>query len=113
METGVRRPVWFVHGARDGDHHPLAEEVRALAAANPEVRVHVAFSRPRPEDRSGRDYDSAGRVDGALLARLAPGPDAHYLLCGPTAFMAEIQSALEADGVPAEFIHTESFGPKG
>ena len=48
-----------------------------------------------------------------MLAGLAPGPDAHYLLCGPTAFMAEIQSALEAGGVPAEFIHAESFGPKG
>jgi ferredoxin-NADP reductase len=34
------------------------------------------------------------------------------MLCGPTGFMANVQTALEHLGVPAERIHTESFGPK-
>ena len=110
-ETG--RPVWFVQGARDGAHHPLAKEVRALAATRPELRLHVAYSQPRAEDEAGRDYDSAGRIDGDLLARLVEARDAHYLLCGPLGFMAGIQDDLEARGVPAEQIHTESFGPQG
>jgi len=107
------RPVWFVHGARDGDHHPLADEVRALAAADPSVRTHVAYSRPRPEDQSGVDYQSIGRVDGSLLAGIISNADAHYLLCGPTRFMADVQTDLQRRGVPAEQIHTESFGPAG
>ena len=111
-ENGAR-PVWFVHGARDGDHHPLADEIRGLAAGRANIRVHVAYSRPRTEDESGRDYHSEGRVDGALLAGLAGNVDAHYLLCGPVGFMAEIQTDLERRGVPAERIHTESFGPVG
>ncbi len=107
------RPVWFVHGARDGDHHPLAREVRELAARNPGVRVHVAYSRPKPEDAFGTDYDSEGRVDGTLLSKLMGNLDAHYMLCGPKRFMADVQSALERRNVPAERIHTESFGPVG
>ena len=110
---GGARPVWFVHGARDGQHHPLAEEVRNLAESRPSFNVHVAYSRPGPEDRIGRDYDSAGRVDGALLARLVEAVEAHYFLCGPTRFMADVQSALERQGVCPERIHTESFGPAG
>ncbi len=110
---GGERPVWFVHGARDGGHHPLAREVRDLAARRTGVRVHVAYSRPRPEDEAGVDYDSEGRVDGALLASLIEDVGAHYFLCGPTRFMADIQTDLERRDVPAEHIHTESFGPVG
>jgi hypothetical protein len=106
-----KRSVWFVHGARDGAHHPLAGEVRDLVANRPGVRVHVAYSRPRPADQAGSDYDSVGRVNGALLADLVDHPDAHYLLCGPTRFMADVQTELERSGVSADHIHTESFGP--
>ena len=106
-------PVWFVHGARDGGHHPLAREVQELAGARAGVRIHVAYSRPRTGDEAGVDYDSEGRVDGALLASLVNNIDAHYFLCGPTRFMADIQSDLESRNVPGELIHTESFGPAG
>ena len=70
------RPVWFVHGVRDGAHHPLAREARDLAKKRSGIRVHVAYSRPRPEDRIGVDYDGAGRVEGALLADLVADREA-------------------------------------
>lgn len=111
-EPGAR-PVVFLHGARDGGHHALADEVRGLAARRGGIRVHVAYSQPRPDDAIGRDYDSTERVDSALLANLVEDRDAHYYLCGPTRFMADIQTALERRGVPADHIHTESFGPAG
>lgn len=109
-DSGDKRPVWFVHGARDGAHHPLASEVQTLIARHPNAKRHVAYSRPRPEDRSGIDYDSAGRIDDALLAGLEDSADANFLICGPVEFMAEIQSNLESIGVPTTFIFTESFG---
>jgi ferredoxin-NADP reductase/predicted pyridoxine 5'-phosphate oxidase superfamily flavin-nucleotide-binding protein len=105
------RPVWFVHGARDGDHHPLAEEVRNLVAERPNINTHVSYSRPRPEDELGTHYDSKGRVTGKLLETLVQNVDAHYFLCGPTRFMADIQAALEQQNVPSEQIHYETFGP--
>jgi len=87
----AERPVWFVHGARDGDHHPLAGEVRALAEKKPGIRLHTAYSNPRPEDMLGRDYDSEGRIDGALLADITKSSEAHYLLCGPVGFMTSLR----------------------
>jgi hypothetical protein len=107
------QPVWWVHGARDGAHHALAGEVRRLTEAHPEVRTRVAYSRPGPEDAPGRDYDVAGRVDADLVADFVGAADAHYYLCGPAAFMATVQAGLEERGVPADRIHTESFGPAG
>jgi ferredoxin-NADP reductase/predicted pyridoxine 5'-phosphate oxidase superfamily flavin-nucleotide-binding protein len=106
---GDSRRVWFVHGARDGRHHPLADEVRGLAARAPNVRLHVAYSRPRPEDELGRCYDSAGRVDGALLEKLMPGLDGDFYLCGPIGFLASVQENLEARGVLPERIRSETF----
>ena len=106
-------PVWFIHGARNGAHHIMAEETRDLAQGRENVHLHFAYSRPDIEDEIGRDYDTRGRVKGRLVMDLVAAPDAHYLICGPTAFMADIQDALESNGVPPERIHTESFGPKG
>ena len=65
------------------------------------------------EDEIGKDYDIEGRVDGALLTTLVKNVDAHYFLCGPTRFMADVQSDLESQNIPAEQIHTETFGPAG
>ena len=88
-----------------------ADEVRDLVAGRPGFNAHVAYSRPRAVDRQGRDFDSEGHITGALIARVVGEMDAHYFVCGPTAFMAEIQADLERQGVPVEQIHTETFGP--
>lgn len=103
-------PVWFFHGARDGAHHPLGDEVRRLAGARDGITTHVRYSRPRPEDGG---HDAAGRLDGATIAEAVDRFDAHYYLCGPVAFMAAVQSELEHAGVAPERIHSESFGPRG
>lgn len=107
------RPVWFIHGARDGDHHVLSQETRDLVASRPAINLHVAYSSPSAADRAGEDFHSEGRIDGALVTGLVDAPDAHYLLCGPAPFMATVQDALERNGVSPQNIHTESFGPKG
>jgi len=107
------RPVWFVHGARNSDHHALAREMKELAAGRSTINLHIAYSRPLAKDKLGTDYHSEGRVDAALIRSFMALPEAHYLLCGPTAFMADIQDALEEHGIPSESIHTESFGPSG
>ena len=111
-EDGAR-PVWFIHGSHDSAHHALASEIRDLAARRPGINLHIAYSKPLAEDKLGIDYDSEGRIDGDLIASLSALPEAHYLLCGPTAFMANIQNTLEKQGIPSERIHTESFGPAG
>lgn len=109
----VEKPVWFVHGARDGAHHPLAEEVRDLIAGHEHVHAHVAYSRPREADVEGVDFDSRGRVGAGLIAELVPDPDVDFYLCGPTGFMADVQSGLIERGVNPDHVHAETFGPVG
>ncbi len=106
------RPVWFVQGARDGRHHPLRDEIRALVDdRRNNTALHVAYSRPASDDVIGRDFDSEGRVDADLLMRLLPMDEAVFYLCGPTSFMADIVEGLRQHGVPADRIHSETFGP--
>jgi ferredoxin-NADP reductase/predicted pyridoxine 5'-phosphate oxidase superfamily flavin-nucleotide-binding protein len=107
--AGTETPVVFVHGARDAQHHSLREEVRAVADAHANVELHVRYSRPGVSDVKGLDYDSSGRLDAELLERLLPGFDANFYLCGPAAFLADLQQALRRAGVPTGQIHTESF----
>ncbi|MGI9431658.1 MAG: pyridoxamine 5'-phosphate oxidase family protein [Myxococcota bacterium] len=105
------RPVWFFHGARDGRHHALATEVTEVARQHERARTHIMYSQPGAKDVLGRDYDTVGRLSGADIVAALPRLDADFYVCGPATFMAEVQAALEAGGVLADAIHTESFGP--
>ncbi len=57
---GGKRPVWFLHGARNGQFHALREEVNSLG-----VNVHYRYSRPRPEDEG--HYQSTGYINAELI----------------------------------------------
>ena len=105
------RDVLFLHGAIDGDHLPLAEEIRRVAGRASNVRLHTTLSRPREDDHGGAGHQGVGRIDTALLKDLNIDPKAHYMICGPLGFMADLQSMLQDLGVTAEHIHTETFGP--
>ena len=105
------REIWWLHGARSSRDHAFAAEARALLASLPNVRTHVYYSRPGPDDVEGRDFDSAGRLTASLLAELDPPRDAEAYVCGPTPFMDEICAGLAAIGLEASRIHTEPFGP--
>lgn len=107
------RPVVFVHGARDGRHHPFAAEVDQLIAGRGPARRVFAYSRPRPEDRLGEGFDHVGRIDVPLLESLVSGLDADIYLCGPTGLMEGLRAQLEARGVAASRVFTESFGAAG
>jgi ferredoxin-NADP reductase/ferredoxin len=104
------REVWWLQAARDGAERPFAAEAAGLLATLPAARSHVCFSRPRPEDEPGRDYDSAGRMSVDLLRRLEVPHDAEAYLCGPTGFLTDVAAALVEVGVAPSRIHTEIFG---
>jgi len=107
----TEREIWWLHGARSSRDQSFATEVRALLSSLPNVRTHVCYSRPGPDDLEGRDFDSAGRLTASLLIQLAPPRDAEVYLCGPMPFMEEISAGLAAIGIDASRIHTEPFGP--
>jgi uncharacterized protein len=108
------RPIWFVHGARDGRFHAFREEVMALAKPtagipqeHPNLNVHFRYSRPRTEDEG--HYQSIGYVDAALIKDLIQ-QDAEYFLCGSPSFMQSIMEGLKESGVPKNRVFFESFG---
>ncbi|MBD3655702.1 MULTISPECIES: pyridoxamine 5'-phosphate oxidase family protein [Marinobacter] len=103
------RPVYFIHGVRNGSHHPFADEVRALAKRHPKVHVNTVYSQPRNSDRQGRDYDHRGHIGIDLLTAMVPALDADFYLCGPSGFLADTVAALSESGVESDRIHTETF----
>jgi ferredoxin-NADP reductase/MOSC domain-containing protein YiiM/ferredoxin len=105
------REIWWLHGARSSREHSFAAEARALLASLRNVRSHVCYSRPGPDDLEGRDFDSAGRLTASLLAELEPPRNAEAYLCGPAPFMEEVSAGLAAIGLGAAHVHTEPFGP--
>ncbi|UIJ73460.1 pyridoxamine 5'-phosphate oxidase family protein [Aurantimonas sp. HBX-1] len=107
------RPVWFVHGARDGAVHAFGAEVDAAIRRHSNARRKVFYSTPTDHDRTGTTYDVQGRVTAADLLELKAGSDAHYMICGPTRFIADLREGLETAGVPVDQIHSETFGPAG
>ena len=110
-EENSNRQIWGLHSARNSRHHSFAAEARALLASLPNARAHVYYSRPGARDVQGRDFDTAGRLAGSVLAGLEPPRDAEAYLCGPAPFMDEISAGLAAFGIDAARIHTEPFGP--
>jgi ferredoxin-NADP reductase/predicted pyridoxine 5'-phosphate oxidase superfamily flavin-nucleotide-binding protein len=105
------RSIFFIHAARNGSEHVFSPHVRALAQRNPNLTVHVRYSRPCPEDVPGRDYDSTGRIDRMLLQSLLPLDDYDVYLCGPAGFMQATYDLLTGLAIADERIHAEAFGP--
>lgn len=104
------RPIWFLHGARDGQYHAFHKEVLNIAEQNPKVQVHFAYSRPRPEDEG--HFQSTGYIDSALIQTFVRR-DAEFFLCGSPPFLQSIREGLQTWGVPEDRVFFESFMKAG
>lgn len=93
------REVWWVHGARGPDEHPLAAEAHELLASLPRAREHVFYSSVPP-----------GRLTKNTLKDLALPTDATAYVCGPASFMSDMTDGLTALGLDPGRIYTELFG---
>jgi ferredoxin-NADP reductase len=111
VQRGSGKPVWFIHGTRNAREHAMRKHVRRVTEENKNVSAHIRYSRPEPEDVEGRDYDSRGHVDIALLKRVLPFDDYEFYLCGPTPFMKSLYCGLLSLGMAEARIHYEFFGP--
>src|SRR5262249_29160123 len=102
---------YFIHGAQNGSAHAFREHVRSLAAAHPQFKMHISYSKPGTDDVLGTSHDAVGYVSIDTVKAVVPEGDCDFYLCGPPAFMTSLYDGLTAMGVPAERIHYESFGP--
>jgi ferredoxin-NADP reductase/MOSC domain-containing protein YiiM len=105
-----RRAIWWIHGARNSDEHPFAEEVRELLKTLPRARSHIFYSAPKPSDRPAVDFDKVGRLGVPAFEEMGVPPDAEFYICGPAAFMSGLVDGLAGAGVARDCLHTENFG---
>jgi ferredoxin-NADP reductase/MOSC domain-containing protein YiiM len=103
------RLVMWLHTARDGQHHPFGGEVRRLMRTLRNGRSYVCYTRPDSIDKTGEDFNAAGRFSRSVLQELGLPRDADIYLCGPIPFMADMKEALAALGVAPERVHIEIF----
>lgn len=101
---GMPMPIALAYWARDRDELCFVDELRALAARQPNFRVDVALT--RAPEASGFHH---GRIDATKLSAFAP--DLHQrrvFACGPSGFVA---AARELTIGRAIAFHAEAFTP--
>jgi ferredoxin-NADP reductase len=103
------RQVFWLHGARDREHHPFAAEIRRLMLALRHGRSYVCYSRSGSHDQMGEDFDATGHLSRSIFDEVGLPRDADVYICGPTRFMAEMKEAFASLGVPPDRIHLELF----
>ena len=104
-----KRQIFWLHSARDRQHHPFASEARSLIGKLPNARAHVCYSRPGADDRMGEHFDCAGRLSRSVFDEIGIPRDADAYLCGPSHFMSDMKETLAAFGVEPQRIHAEIF----
>lgn len=97
-------PVHFIHACDNGRVHALRDEVCALAARRPGIRVHFCYRFPAAADRANEQFHSEGVVSAIVLDALLGGDERDYYLCGPPPFMKAVYSLLRQRGVAKERI---------
>jgi ferredoxin-NADP reductase len=109
--AGSTVPATLVASARSREELLFAEELEALAAADPALDLVVTLTRRAPAGWTG----ATRRVDAALLADAgpAPGPATRVFVCGPNGFVEAVAGALVDLGHDPAAVRTERFGPTG
>ncbi len=110
VKAGSDRPVWWLHGTRDGAAHAFGAESRDLLNRLSRSQFHIVYSQPSPADRKGVDFSQPGRLTVEAIQKLDLPSDADAYLCGPAAFMDDLRAGLVSYGLNPANVHTERFG---
>lgn len=109
-EQQPERSVVLGYAVLSGRYHAFADEITQLARDNEQVSATVFYELPSAEDVKARRFDRSGRMDATWLQEHVP-LDAEVYLCGPRGFMQGVLTTLLKQGLKAEQIHYEIFGP--
>ncbi len=104
-------PTRLLFSSRAFDAIIYRQELARLSAADPMLRVVHTLTRHQPPDWSGYRR----RIDRAMLVEVAwpPAERPRAFVCGPTALVETVASALVELGHAARRVKTERFGPSG
>ena len=111
INNNVQRAMVLVYGVNNREDQAFRDWLDQQVEAHKNVMVLNCFSKPSEKEVQGVDYQVPGYVTVDLLKQILPGPDCHFYLCGPPAFMDSLSSGLDAWGVADNQIFSEAFGP--
>ncbi|MGO1767498.1 MAG: nitric oxide dioxygenase, partial [Advenella sp.] len=103
--------VHYVHSTMSSRTHAMGQHVQSLAKELAHTKVSTFYSEPQAVDQPGDTHDVSGMISLDWLTRNTPVQDADYYICGPKEFLRVFVNGLAAEGVPADRIHYEFFGP--
>jgi len=114
-----KRPVTWLHAAKNGREHGFRDYIVGLAKAHPyDITRWVWYEDPLPDDVQGSSNMSPYNFHGLMdLSKVKDSlhlghPEARYFFCGPVPWMKSINKQLEELGVPRERAFHETFGPE-
>lgn len=108
---GDKREIYFFFGCRNSVDHMFRDDVIELQKKNPNMRLHICYSRPLEGDVAGVAYNHQSRVSVDLMKEVLPSSNYEYYLCGPGPFMDSLVNGLYEWGVPKKDVKFEAFGP--
>ncbi len=111
LRTRGIRPTILIQAARTKRDRAFDRELAGLVTAGQGAERVVRVLSDVEGAEAGRDYDSAGRVDMALLSRFLTFNDYDFYLCGPGPFMQALYDGLRGYNIADNRIHAEAFGP--
>lgn len=109
LQENPDRKVWFLHGARDINHHPFVFGIEQLRQHFPALEIITSYSRPH-EQNTAIEGAREGRLTPDLLPELEIGENVEAFICGPGSFAADWQDALINSGIAPSKVQVESFG---
>jgi ferredoxin-NADP reductase len=96
--------VSLIYSARSPDEFAYRDELSALAA---EGRIDLRLTITRVT--AARWTGSRGRIDGALIRSVLKSDETRCVICGPPALVKDATTTLEAAGIAADRIVSETF----
>ena len=105
----TKRPIHFIHCARNADVHAFRGWIDELAEQYPQLQRFYCYAEHDEQDGS---VDHVGLLSADVLDKWLPenrDVDAYFL--GPKGFMGAVKRQLKALGVPEKQSRYEFFGP--
>lgn len=99
-------PAYYVHGTTSRGTHAMDTQIRHLARRHGKISVATFYERSDPGSEANE-----GMITLDWLKANTPLEEADVFLCGPKPFLRHFVAALADEGVPANRIHYEFFGP--
>ncbi len=107
QDLGGEADILFLHSARSPADLIFRDELAQMSRERPALRVVQICENDAPGETWAGER---GRLDGAMLASLAPDLlTREAFLCGPAPYMASVRALLEEAGFDPGRLHAESF----